>query len=136
MSDLSKLRKANRARQNVWPGAEEIDAPFRVIEFSGEAGEVADAAKKLIRYDRSIAGNGTKTRGELLEDLKDEIGDALITLDALADKYNIDLAAAMADKFNKTSRKNDLPILMHPITLDTVNVAEGNGQLVLFDDVG
>jgi NTP pyrophosphatase (non-canonical NTP hydrolase) len=97
------LRQANRTRQQEWPGNEEADLPFRALEFADEAGEVAGAVKKLLRARRGIHGS-EKT----LEDVADEIGDAMVSLDLLADELGIDIGAATARKFNKTSEKYGL----------------------------
>lgn len=121
MGDLEKLRIANRTRQKHWPGYEAAsDIEFRTIEFAGEAGEVSDAVKKLLRFDRGIAGNKGQTREELVTAIKEEVGDVLISLDMLADAVGIDMREAIAEKFNKTSRKVGIPITVHPVTLDVI----------------
>lgn len=118
---LNKLRHANRVRQENWPGSEAAnELAFRCIEVAGEAGEVADAVKKLLRSDRGIAGNKGQSRDELLEAVKDEIGDVLISIDLLADLLGINLTDAFVDKFNKTSRKVGIPVVIDPGTLDTM----------------
>jgi len=121
MSDLYKLRDANRARQKFWPGHEAAsDIEFRSIEFAGEAGEVSDAVKKLLRFDRGIAGNKGQTREELVTAIKEEVGDVLISLDMLADAVGIDMRGAIADKFNKTSHKVGIPVMVNSETLDVI----------------
>lgn len=94
------LRGANRRRQQEWPGNEKADTAFRAIELSGEAGEVAEAIKKLLRAERGIKGS-TATR----EDVADEMGDLLVSLDLLADSLGINLGDAVRRKFNATSEK-------------------------------
>lgn len=125
MSDLAQLRKANRFRQDYWPGHERAaDIEFRCIEFAGEAGEVSDAVKKLLRHDRGVGGNGGKGRDALITALIEEVGDALISLDMLADAMGIDMRDAIVEKLNKTSRKNGIPVMMHPETLQPVIVED------------
>lgn len=103
MTTLAALRDANRKRQAEWPGNEQADLPFRALEFVDEAGEVAGAVKKLLRAQRGIHGTEKS-----VEDVADEMGDALVSLDLLADELGIDLGVAVARKFNKTSNKYGL----------------------------
>lgn len=98
--DLDNLRSANRQRQEEWPGNDQADIPFRALEVAGEAGEVSEAVKKYLRLMRGIKGS-TATR----EDVANEMGDLLISLDLLADEMGIDLSEATARKFNATSEK-------------------------------
>lgn len=112
MNILSELRQKNIERQKVWEGADKVDELFRCVEFSGEAGELANAVKKLHRYKNSIQGNKDALEEDLLENLIEEMGDVLITLDLLAIEYDIDLTNSVVDKFNKTSIKHKLDVLM------------------------
>ncbi len=100
---LAELRAANRTRQVEWPANEEIDLSFRGLEFANEAGELAGAVKKLIRAQRGIAG-GDAT----IEEVMDEAGDVLITLDLLLDEVDLKIEPCARRKFNKTTRKNGL----------------------------
>ena len=101
--DLDDLRLANRRRQEEWPGNDKADVAFRALEVAGEAGEVAEAIKKFLRAERGIRGS-TASR----EDVADEIGDLMVSLDLLADQIGIDIGEATARKFNKTSEKYEL----------------------------
>ena len=94
------LRQANRRRQQEWPGNDKADIAFRAIEVAGEAGEVAEAVKKFLRAARGIKGS-TATR----EDVAEEMGDLLVSLDLLADKMGINLGDAARRAFNRTSDK-------------------------------
>ena len=94
------LRGANRRRQQEWPGNEQADTAFRALEVADEAGEVAEAIKKLLRAERGIKGS-TATRA----DVAAEMGDLLVSLDLLADSLGIDLGEAVRSKFNATSEK-------------------------------
>jgi NTP pyrophosphatase (non-canonical NTP hydrolase) len=132
MNDLQKLREANQTRQKHWPGPR-ASTEFRVIEFAGEAGEVSNAVKKLIRHDNGTAGNTVLEREALVEALKEEIGDVLITIDMVAERYGIDLADAFVSKFNKTSRKVGIGVLIHPQTLDAVTVEDPNSPFTFYD---
>ena len=97
---FNTLRGANRNRQAEWPGNEHADVAFRALEVAGEAGEVCEKVKKFLRAERGIAGS-TATK----EDIADEMGDLLVSLDLLADALGIDLGRAASDKFNATSAK-------------------------------
>lgn len=108
---LTQLREKNNERQTMWSGAEDIDVLFRAVEFAGEAGEVANAVKKIYRARNGIIGN-SKSIDDLMENLVEEIGDVLITIDLLANEYDIDLAEAVKSKFNKTSEKVGIPVFM------------------------
>lgn len=101
--DFEILRNANKTRQDEWPGSEKADLCFRTIEVAGEFGEVAEAVKKYLRAMYGIKGS-TAT----LEDIADEMADAIIALDLLANELNINLGEAVKTKFNKTSMKYDL----------------------------
>lgn len=108
---FKKLREKNNERQKHWAGAEKVDVLFRAVEFSGEAGEVANAVKKVYRAQNGIIGNN-KDINDLMENLVEEIGDVLITIDLLANEYGIDLEHAVKTKFNKTSNKVNIPVYM------------------------
>ncbi len=97
------LRQANETRQGEWGGDDKTDLAFRALEVSGEAGELAEAVKKYLRAERGIQGT-TAT----LDDIADEMGDVIISIDLLAAHLGINLGHAVASKFNKTSRKYEL----------------------------
>lgn len=103
------LRDANSARQYEWPGNEQADLAFRVIEVAGEAGEVLEAVKKLLRAERGIRGSIAT-----VEDVASEMADNIIALDLLANELGVDLAAAVVRKFNATSEKYRLETRLDP----------------------
>ncbi|MGV2975222.1 MazG-like family protein [Roseibium alexandrii] len=100
---FSDLREANITRQKEWPGNDQADIAFRGLEVAGEFGEVAEALKKYLRGTRGIKGSTAD-----LQDVADEMADAIIALDLLADQMGIDLGAAVTRKFNRTSKKYGL----------------------------
>ncbi|MEM1346363.1 MAG: hypothetical protein AAGI34_17505 [Pseudomonadota bacterium] len=55
--DFSELRSANVARQEEWPGSDQIDVALRAVEVAEEAGEIAGAIKKMLRAERGILGS-------------------------------------------------------------------------------
>lgn len=99
MSFLKKLRKHNvqRCVTCFFP----LDS-WSVLEWAGamagEAGEVANVAKKIHR-DGSTP--------ELRERLADEIADTITYLDLLAAHQGIDLKDAIKRKFNRVSAERD-----------------------------
>lgn len=110
---FTKLRAANVHRQLAWPGGSGASDPlFRAVEVGGEAGELLNAVKKLVRNDRKIAGNQSVERAELIQNLMDELGDVVIAADLLAMQYGVDLGKCVAAKFNKTSRKVGVPVYL------------------------
>lgn len=119
------LRIANARRGAQWDGKPPSlgDLSFRAMELGGEGGEAAEAmlhlmaaigkaqnvAKKLVR---ELTGRvGGITVDEARAALADELGDVVICADRVAELLNIDLGAATAAKFDKTSRKHGLVTL-------------------------
>src|SRR5688500_14367370 len=97
---LDKLRQANIRRQAEWDTDAKIDASYRATELGGEVGEALNVGKKLERERLGIRGSRAKP-----EQLADELADVVICVDLLAEKYGIDLGAAVVRKFNATSEK-------------------------------
>lgn len=121
--DFSKLRAANIARQDEWAGNEKADILFRALEVADEAGEVAGAVKKLVRAQRGIYGS-TLT----LEDVADEIGDTVISLDLLACELRIELEDPATTKPPKPDGK--------PLELAlAVDWAVGQVSMAILQDV-
>ena len=123
MSFLKQLREVTRKRGIEWMGEGADDVLFDCVEFMEEAGEVAGAIKKMHRASKGWAGT-TKN----LEDLADEVGDVMITLESLVARYGIDIEAATRNKFNKTSVKYGLKTMFPPAEndLDTPEEVEAN----------
>lgn len=101
---LSQLRRVNAARWAAWAQGDGEDPLYASNEFGGEAGEVQNEVKKLVREQRGWKGSRTTT-----EKLGEELGDCIICLDTIARTYGLDLAAVTAAKFNKTSEANGFP---------------------------
>lgn len=81
---------------------------FRATELGGETGECLEAVKKLARQARGMKGG--KSFKTSLKNLREEIGDVVISLDRLAEFFDIDLEDAIKHKFNLTSKKKGLKI--------------------------
>lgn len=119
-STFARLRTANRVRQDNWPGADGIDLAFRVIEFGGEAGELQNAFKKLLRMMRNINGNTGQAYADLITAIEEEVGDVLITLDCMCAEVGVELADCVPMKFNKTSTKVGVPVFMDATNWDVI----------------
>lgn len=110
MNILKKLRAANCERNAHMKGLNVYDVMSHYgLELNAEVGELTDL---LVKFNRQrFAGNyGSKNISYL--DIKDEIADVIITADLIAGEFGIDLDAAIKDKFNKTSRRYGLPVII------------------------
>lgn len=109
MTDLEALRIANRVREREWDPDGAITLAYRGNELAGEVGEACNIIKKLERERIGLRGTrATKA------DLAEELADVLICLDMIAMQAGIDLAGAVRDKFNDTSRKYGLTTRLSP----------------------
>lgn len=107
------LSLVNRERCERWHPGFPHDDEWTLADWSnavcGEAGELANIVKKLRRYECNLAGEGDPSVDELHEMLADELADVVCYLDLLASKVDIDLAAAVVDKFNRVSKRQGFP---------------------------
>ena len=104
---FSDLRAANSARAVEWSkplGSGTAEILFRSNELGGETGEALNVVKKYVRYTSGVAGgvNAEESRAALAE----ELADVVICADRVAEYFGINLAEAVAEKFNKTSDKH------------------------------
>lgn len=74
--------------------------------MAGECGEACNMVKKLRRLDdaKQLA-NIPNDRDGIIRDIGKELADLVIYADLLAARLGIQLAAAVADKFNEVSRR-------------------------------
>lgn len=93
---------------DTWSGADWSNA------MCGEAGEAANVVKKLRRIETGHVPKDGLGRGDLLAMLGDELADVVLYLMLLADHYEIDLPAAIIDKFNRVSRAQGFPERLPP----------------------
>lgn len=98
---LAQLRRVNGDRWREWAQSDEPDPLYMSNEFGGEAGEVQNVVKKLVRESR-----GWKGSRATVAQLGDEIADCIICLDSLARAYNLHLPEIISAKFNATSLAN------------------------------
>lgn len=90
------LRQVNVARcADVFHEPDSWSLERWALAMIGEAGEVCNAVKKIIRED----GTGS------VDDLAEELADVIIYCDLLAARARIDLDEAIRRKFNKVSAK-------------------------------
>jgi len=104
------LRAANMSRCARWHprGLSEWSLSDWGVATAGEMGEALNVVKKLNRERDEIAGNDL-SENELRQQLADELADVAIYLDIMAASEGIDLGRAIADKFNRTSKKVGFP---------------------------
>lgn len=100
---LSRLRAANveRCLTSFGHPLESWSIMEWACALAGEAGELCNVIKKLKREQDGIAGS--RIEGNPIEAVGDEMADVVIYMDLLAARLGIDLQAAIANKFNKTS---------------------------------
>ncbi|MER8786857.1 MazG-like family protein [Mesorhizobium sp. M0983] len=107
MSAFSTLREANEVRQAEWDKESGISLSYRGNELAGEVGEACNVIKKLERERLGIRGSRAT-----IEQLAEELADAVICVDLIAMHEGIDLQQAIARKFNSTSEKYGLATRM------------------------
>lgn len=96
---LQQLRRANQERMLEWDPDGKLSSLFYAVELAGEVGEACNVVKKLEREQAGIPGSRSTPVA-----LEEELADIVIVVDLLAERYGIDLATAIAQKFNTTSR--------------------------------
>lgn len=101
------LRAANIARQAEWDQDARITLSYRLNELAGETGEACNVGKKIERERLGIRGSRAT-----IEQLAEELADVVICADMVAMGEGIDLAEAVAAKFNATSEKVGLATRM------------------------
>lgn len=109
MGVINSLRAANVERCREWEKGVDPGNCFYAVELGGEAGEVLNEVKKLEREALGMVGSRS-SKAKLAE----ELADVVICADLLAIRYGIDLADAIAEKFNATTDKNGLSTYLHP----------------------
>lgn len=111
--ELSLFSSINRKRSDRWHplGINSWSLSDWYTAFMGEAGEAGNVIKKMNRMRDNLTGNrpGYKTHEELTAKLAEELADAFIYLDLVAQAADIDLEEAVRLKFNKVSIENDFP---------------------------
>jgi hypothetical protein len=95
----------------------------------GELGEAANVAKKLNRVRDGIPGN-KQSASELRAKLANEIADAYIYLDLMAQSQGIDLSTAVVQTFNAKSLEIGYPdvLVACPLCGDLGYTENGVGE--------
>lgn len=108
------LREMNLQRAARWHGSDSI--PWTGADWSnamcGEAGETANAVKKMRRLETRVSSQNVAQPAEIAtarEMIAKEIGDTLIYLDLLAAHYSIDLGETVCKVFNQVSEREGFP---------------------------
>lgn len=101
---------AKRARRWHPRGIED----WTVLEWAGamcgEAGETANAAKKVRRLEMKLRQRkGPVDMATALGKLATEVGDTYLYLDLLCARAGIDLRQAIVDTFNRVSQREGFP---------------------------
>jgi NTP pyrophosphatase (non-canonical NTP hydrolase) len=106
---FAALNKQNVARAKRWHPGFPVDDDWSGADWSnamcGEAGEAANVVKKLRRKETGKQGMADGDLWALQKMLAAELADVVIYADLLAAKYDINLAAAIAVKFNAVSER-------------------------------
>lgn len=106
--DMRAFSKENATRCQAPNGFNHMLFDWSVSDWMtatvGELGEAANVLKKLNRVRDGIPGN-SETPEQLRAMFADEIADAFIYLDLMAQAAGIDLASAVRSKFDRTSVK-------------------------------
>lgn len=110
--NFQEVSKVNKERCSRWHGND--SEPWTAADWSnamnGEAGEVANAVKKLRRLQTRVASNNNPgSLAEILAEIKKEIGDTYLYLDLLAQHLGIDMESAIRDTFNRVSEREGFP---------------------------
>ncbi len=103
---FGELKEINETRSLEWAKQDtdnRDNLEFRTIDLAGEAGEVADAVKKLLRLHAHMPGSTTIEQSVI--DIGEELADTIISADRVASALDINLSDAIRRKFNITSDK-------------------------------
>jgi hypothetical protein len=112
---FTNFAATSEARNKRWAatGARPYSVLERAAEMGGEAGEVLNVAKKLLRYELGMVGNykpGDTTDVELIAQLEYEMGDVLVTLFNLQNKVpGVSLLRGFRRAFNEKSEQLGFP---------------------------
>ena len=101
---FERLSQINIQRCRKWHDPDDWSPQMWGLAMCGEAGEVANALKKLWRYDNGIQQSAESgDRQAHVRAVAMEIGDTLVYLDLLAQRMGLRLEDCVRDTFNRVS---------------------------------
>jgi NTP pyrophosphatase (non-canonical NTP hydrolase) len=109
---IASISTINRKRARRWhpKGIEDWTILEWAGAMAGEAGEAANAAKKVRRLEQRLRQRkGPVDMASAIAKLAGEIADTYLYLDLMAARANIDLRAAIVAKFNEVSEREGFP---------------------------
>lgn len=112
---IAFVQAINVERANRWHGGDFRE--WSVLEWAGalcgEAGELANVAKKIRRVETGAAGNAWSDRPLEMEQLEKqfagECADVFLYLTLCASRMGVNLASAVREKFNAKSAQMGFP---------------------------
>jgi NTP pyrophosphatase (non-canonical NTP hydrolase) len=113
MLTFSELQSINVARCAKW----HTGRPWSIAEWTnalaGEAGEVANIAKKILRYECGMIGNVKAPTKESADELRvmlaRELADVVLYASLIADQLHVDLGEVIIGVFNDKSDQLGFP---------------------------
>lgn len=99
------VSEINAERCRLWHEVHEWSHLEWAGAMCGEAGEAANVAKKIKRFESGIQSKEKLTRAQLVDMLSKEIGDTYLYLDLLARREGLKLEDCVVHAFNATSVK-------------------------------
>ena len=111
---FDELREANITRcEEVFHALNNWSPTDWACAFAGETGEACNKVKKLRRLDGADSGQDTpEARATLIEQIGEEIADAIIYADLLAARLGIYLSVVVVKKFNAVSHARGSAVLL------------------------
>ena len=109
--NLQEFSKVNESRCHRWHDGKPWSLSDWATAVAGELGEACNLIKKLNRLRDGVAGNEGRELDQVFLRLclAEELADTFTYLDLLATAAGVDLAKAVAMKFNAVSAKNGFP---------------------------
>lgn len=110
MMGIVEIQSINAQRAERWhansPGWSGLEWAGAMC---GEAGEAANVAKKLRRWEQGLPGNRDVTPEVLRRELGEECADVFLYLCLLASHYGLNLEQEIVRKFNQKSLEQGFP---------------------------
>ena len=120
---LAMLREANRTRSARWSNGKDVPLDFAMMELAGETGEACNAAKKMARLRYGMKGGSDQSAN-----LAEELADVVICADLAAMKAGVNLADAVAAKFNRNSEQHGFPERLPSVSVGEAETSGTTGH--------